>query len=258
LRRIIIITTALGVLGFAAVAYAATANTYTAAFSFNQSGTGTAKKPVSVGFSETLTAANATAGMRAAPLVQINVTLPGIKINETGFPTCSPAKILAAKSDSVCPKGSAVAVGSVTAALGDPTLTGAGTPCNPILDVWNGGGGKLVYFFVISGTHQCGGLETGSTAPWIGTAVNKGGDLIENTTLPADVSTNAGNIGAYGSLTLESLKWLKKTVKVKGKTVPLFESTGCTKGSHPYSVAFSATDSAGETLTGSAAGSGKC
>jgi hypothetical protein len=259
LRRIIIAATAIVALAAAAVAYATTtSNTYTAKFSFNQKGNGTAKSPVPVGFSETLTAANSVSGMRAAPLTDIQVSLTGLKANPKPFPTCSAAKILAAKSDTGCPKGALVATGGVTAQLGDNTLTGAGTPCTPILDVWNAGGGKLNFFFVISGSHQCGGLQTGSTAPYTGTLVQHGNTLVQNTPLPPDVSTDAGNIGAYGSLTLESLKWLKLTTKVNGKTVPFLESTGCSGGSHSVSVAFTATDAASEMLTGSATGSGKC
>jgi hypothetical protein len=258
-RRILIAAIALAALVAAGAAYAATtANTYTARFSFNEKGAGTAKNPVAVGFSQTLTAANAVTGSRAAPLINIQVTLPGLKANPKYFATCSAAKILAAKNDTVCPKAAEVATGTVTAELGDNTLAGAGTPCTPILDVWNGGGGKLNFFFVVQGTHQCGGLQTGSTAPYTGTLVQHGNNLIQNTPLPPDVSTNAGNIGAYGSLTLESLKWFKLTKKVHGKTIPFLESTGCAGGSRAVKVAFTATDAAGETLTGSAATSGKC
>jgi hypothetical protein len=258
-RRIIIMATAIAAMAGAAVAYAqTTSNTYTASFSFNQSGSGTAKKPVPLGFSESLTAANATSGMRAAPLTDIKVTLTGLKANPKPFPTCSAAKIIAAKSDTVCPKGALVATGGITAALGDNTLTGAGTPCQPILDVWNAGGGKLNFFFVISGAHQCGGLQTGSTAPFTGTLVQHGNTLVQDTPLPPDVSTDAGNIGAYGSLTLEKLTWKKLTAKVGGQTVPFLESTGCTGGSHSVTVAFTATDAANESLTGSASAKAKC
>ena len=259
MRRILIAATALAALVAAGVAYAqTTSNTYTAHFSFNEKGAGTAKKPVPAGFSETLTAANVVQGDRAAPLIDIQVTLSNMKANYQYFPTCSAAKILAAKNDSVCPKGAEVATGGVTAELGDDTLAGAGTPCTPILDVWNGGGGKLNFFFVIAGTHQCGGLQTGATAPYTGTLVQHGSTLVQNTPLPADVSTDAGNIGAYGSLTLENLKWAKLTKKVEGKTIPFLESTGCHGGSRPVKVAFTATDAAGETLTGSATTAGKC
>jgi hypothetical protein len=258
-RRILIAATTLAALVAAGVAYGATtSNTYTAHFNFNEKGAGTAKQPVPVGFSETLTAANSVAGNRAAPLIDIQVTLMDVKANYKYFPTCSAAKILAAKNDSVCPKGAEVATGTVTAELGDNTLAGQGTPCTPILDVWNGGGGKLNFFFVVAGTHQCGGLQTGSTAPYTGTLVQHGSNLVQNTPLPPDVSTDAGNIGAYGSLTLESLKWAKLTTNVKGKTIPFLESTGCRGGARPVQVAFTATDAAGETLTGSAATSGKC
>jgi hypothetical protein len=259
-RRITIITaTAIATLAVAAVAYAgSTSNTYSASFSFNQNGAGTAKKPVPMGFTQIYHAANATAGLRAAPLIDIKLTLPNVKLNWKPFPTCSAAKMLAAKSDTVCPKGAMVASGTITAALGDNTLAGSGTPCTPVLDVWNAGGGVVNYFFVISGTHQCGGLQTGSTAPYPGKFSSAGNGVTEDVPLPTDVSTNAGNIGAYGSLTYENLKWAKLTTKVKGKVVPFLESTGCPGGSKKMTVAFTATDAAGENLTGSTTGSGKC
>ena len=259
MRRIILATTLLAALAGAAVAFGGTtANTYTAGFAFNEHGSGTAKKPEAVGFTQTLGAANATAGMRAAPLINLNFTLAGLKINQGPFPTCSAASILAAKSDTGCPKGAQVASGTVTAALGDNTLSGPGTPCTPLLDVWNEGHGKLVFFFVIEGTYQCGGLQTGAAAPWIATIKNAGAGIDVSIPLPADVSTNAGNIGAYGSLQAETLRWFKLTKRVGHKLIPFLESTGCRSGGRPYTVNFTATDAAAENLTGSVTGSSKC
>ena len=259
MRRIIIALTVIAALAGAAVAYAATvSNTYTASFSFNQSGGGTAKKPVAAGFTQVYHVANAVSGMRAAPLTDIKITMPDMKINPKPFPTCSAAKIIAAKSDTGCPKGALVATGTVTAELGDNTLTGAGTPCQPVLDVWNAGGGKVNFFFVISGTHQCGGLQTGSTAPYTGTFKQAGSGLTQDVPLPPDVSTDAGNIGAYGSLTDENLKWAKLTTKVNGKVVPFLESTGCSGGSKHITIAWTATDAAGDSLKASSATTAKC
>jgi hypothetical protein len=196
--------------------------------------------------------------MRAAPLIGLDFTIGGLKINPGPFPTCSEAKILAAKSDTGCPKGAEVATGTVSAALGDNTLAGPGTPCTPLLDVWNAGHDNLVFFFVVEGTHQCGGLQTGAAAPWLGSARTKGGALLIHTPLPPDVSTNAGNIGAYGSLQGETLNWFKLTKKVGHKVIPFIASTGCSHGARPFTVGYTATDAAGEMLTSSVTGSGKC
>jgi len=259
MRRIIIAATAVVALVAAAVAYAQPANnTYTATFSFNQKGSGTAKKPVPMGFTQVFNVTAGTSGARAAPLTDIKVTLPNMKVNWKPFPTCSAAKIIVAKSDTICPKGALVATGTITAELGDNTLTTPGTPCSPILDVWNAGGGKLNFFFVISGVHQCGGLQTGASAPYTGTITPSGNGVIQDTPLPPDVSTDAGNIGAYGSLIYESLKWSKLTTKVNGTVVPFFESTGCPGGSRKVKVAFTATDAQSVPLTGSATTAGKC
>ncbi len=260
MRRLIIAASTLAVLALAAAAYAAaTANTYSATFTFNQKGAGTAKKPVPMGFTQVYNVANATAGLRAAPLTDISTTIPNITVNPKPFPTCSAAKIIAAHNDTVCPKGALVATGYVVAELGDNTLTGPGTQCSPLLDVWNAGGGQLNFYFVIEGAHQCGGLQTGATNPYPGTFKKSGSSIIEDVPEPPDVSTSAGNIpGTYGSLTYEVLKWSKLTTKVKGKVVPFLASTGCSGGSKQVAVTFTATDAQGETLTGNATAAGKC
>ena len=112
---------------------------------------------------------------------------------------------------------------------------------------------------MISGTHQCDGLRRARPHRGRGRSLSTGSTLIQDTPEPPDVSTSAGNLpGTYGSLTNEVLKWFKITAKVKGKTEPLIESTGCPGGSKNVSVAFTATDAQGETLTGSATATGKC
>ncbi len=82
--------------------------------------------------------ASGTGGNRTAPLTDIKTMVYGIVTNGKGFPTCSLAKIQAAKSDTVCPKGALVATGSITALLGPddrPERLGspASLPCNPLL-----------------------------------------------------------------------------------------------------------------------------
>ena len=89
MKRIIIIGTALCALAGATVAQAATLNNYTANVSFSTSKSGTPSKPVSLGYTENLTASNTTPGLVAAPLVDIKTKIYGLRSNLKSFKTCS-------------------------------------------------------------------------------------------------------------------------------------------------------------------------
>lgn len=255
MRRIIVISTAAAVLVGATAAIAATAfNTYTAKLSFSPTTAGTAAKPIPASWTEVLTAKGAGSN-NAAPLTDIANTNYGMTVHPAGFPTCTGAQITAAHTDAGCPKGALVATGSVVAQLGSRSLMGPTTPCNPLIHVWNAGGGTVEFFFVISGTHQCAGLATGATAPYPGKFSQKGKNLVLDTPLPPDVSTSAGNLPVYGSLVQENLTFLKVTEKVKGKTVGFENLVGCKANKRPWSVKYTATNgtsSQSATVTGSA------
>ena len=156
MRRIVVVATALAVLIAAASAFAATGgiNTYTASLKFSPNKAGSGKAPSSMGFTQKYVA-NGTNGNRTAPLTDIKTTIYGLTSDGKDFPTCSSSKIVSAGNDTVCPKGALVASGAITAILGpltEPELERAGQlPCNPLLDVWNAGQGKVVYFFVDKG-----------------------------------------------------------------------------------------------------------
>ncbi len=246
MRRIIIATAALAVLVAAGVATATTTlnfNSYGGSLTVAPSAAGSAAKPSPAGFTEALAAASAQPGLNAAPLVDIKLTLYGLKLDSKDFPTCSVASIVAAQTDTGCPKGSLVASGSIVAAVGPTSLTGPTIPCDPLLHVYNAGGGELTFFFVISGAHQCAGQVTGAAAPYPGTLVpGRGGTLIQNTPLPPDTSTDAANINLYASLTAEHLVWSKATKKVHGKTVSFLSSVGCKAGKRPWSISYTATN----------------
>lgn len=259
MRMAVIAATAVVALVVAGVALAASLNTYTATITAKQSGAGTAKKPVALGFVQKISATPATGSSdpNAAPLTDIKVTLPKVSFNDTGFPVCTAATITHAGTDSGCPKGALIGTGPVTAelySLAAPTMT---TACDPVLDVWNAGKGKVTDFFKIPAGHQCAGLSTGSVAPWTGSLKESGTTLIYDTPLPPPVSTNAGNLGLYSALEGETITFSKLTAKVKGKTVPFLESTGCVAGKRPYTVTFTATD-AGAKQTSSVTGKSGC
>ena len=132
MRRIIFIGTAVVVLIAASVAVAATLNTYTAKLAFSPTKAGSKSNPVATGFIETLTAKNATSGLRAGALIDIKTTIYGLVSNAKKFPTCDGNKISAMKSDSFCPKKALIATGPVNAILGDPTLTGRRRAVQPV------------------------------------------------------------------------------------------------------------------------------
>ena len=259
MRMAVIAATALVVLAVTGVALAAALNTYTGTITAKQTGAGTAKKPVALGFVQKLGVKPATAGnANADPLTDIKLSLPKVGFNDKGFPVCTAATIAKAETDAGCPKGALIATGPVTAALWSPSApTTVGTPCDPVLDSWNAGNGKVTDFFKIPAGHSCAGLQTGAVAPWTGTIKESGTTLVYDTPLPPPVSTNAGNLGLYSSLEAETITFAKLTLTKGGKTTPYFESLGCVAGKRPYTVSFTATDGT-TSSTSVVTGSGKC
>jgi hypothetical protein len=172
----------------------------------------------------------------------ISTKIYGLIEDGKDFPTCSLTKIANAKNDSVCPKGAEVATGWITAALGSATdFKAAAAACDPQLDVWNSGQGKLTFFFVDTPTHQClgGALKTGSTGPYPATYKRVGNYLQFTVATPNYI--NYPLPGLVGSLESEHLKYLKQTRKVHGKTVAITSSIGCQGKKRPYSATFSST-----------------
>lgn len=258
--------TAVCMLVGAAVAYAATGNTYGGTTQSFTKGVGTNKKPVPIGFTQNLKATNTDPSKAAEVLIDIKTKIYGLVSNAKQFPTCSDVKMEQLKSDSFCPKLSKFASGSVKSFLGDPTLdlTGAHQriPCNPGLDVFNAGGGKLWFFFTTDASHVCAGgaLHTGDTRPYPGTVKRQGKYLVTDVPLPDYVSTKvAGRQDFYGSLVNEQLKWFKVTKKVKGKTIGNQSSVACLKGKRPWSITYTSTPDAGKTKhVSTVSGSSKC
>jgi hypothetical protein len=237
-RTLLIATTAAVLLIGAASAYAAI-NTYTAKVTVSPAKPGTKAKPVPIGYTEDL-AATGTNGNRTALLEDIKTTLSGTKLTLKGVPTCSLSSIAAAKNDTACPKGALLATGYIHAVVGSATdFTAAASPCNPGLDVWNSGGGKLTYFFVDTAAHNCDalGLKTGSTPPYPATYKQQGSQVAVDTPIPAFVNRP---LGLAGSLEVEHLKWFNLKTKVNGKNVGVLQSVGCTAGQRNYAVSFTA------------------
>ncbi len=264
MRRIVVLTTALAVLAAAASAFAATGgfNTYAASLKFSPNKAGSAKAPAAIAFTEKYTA-NGTNGNRTAPLTDIKTTLYGVVASGKGFPTCTATQINTAHSDAGCPKGAMVATGAITAILGpiaDPSTSDPNLiPCNPVLHAWNGGGNQIVFFFVDQApSHTCGPIQTGAVPAFVGTVKKVGKNLVQDTPIPAYVSFPIP--GVEGSLTSETLHYLKVTRKAKGKTVAYNSSVACKKGKRPYSVTFTAESAptGGTVESGTVTGTQKC
>ncbi len=262
MRRLVLIATAVGVLVAAAAAYAAAPiNTYTASAAFTSKAAGTAKKPAPIGYTLNLTASG-TNGNRTAILQNIKIRIYGLTANQKAFPTCSLSKIANAKTDSFCPKRALVAKGWIDAEVGSPTnFKIPAAPCDPGLDVWNSGAGKLTFFFVDTPAHNCNalGLKTGSTGPYPAT-VSGGRFLTLNQPIPAFVGRP---LGLAGSLEKVHLVFTHQSTKVKGKTVQSLASVACQGKKRPYSVSFTAnlpgpTGTGGVIQTGTVSSSAPC
>lgn len=248
MKRLVMIGTTLVVLIGAAAAYAAL-NNYTAGYKFGPNKTGSAKSPVPLSITEDYSAKNSNPALRTAPLQDIKTKIYGIKADSKDFPTCSMSKIANAKSDASCPKKAMVASGFITAQIGSATdqtiATGLQGSCDPLLHVWNSGGGKLTFFFVTDATHQClnGGITTGTVAPYPGTIAYQGKYMVLDVPVPSYVSYPV--TGLEGSLVTEHLVFAKNTTKVKGKTVGMEASVGCLKGKRPVTTTYTAQASQG-------------
>jgi len=256
LRRLTAVT-AVAVLVLAATAYAAI-NTYSAHMSFTSRQAGTRAKPVPIGYTETVAAAG-TNGNRAGVQKVISTKIYGLVEDGRDFPTCSLAQIANAKNDTVCPKGSEVATGYITATLGSATdFKAPGQACDPQLDVWNSGPGKLTFFFVDTAAHQClgGALKTGSTGPYPATYREVGKYLVFRVATPNYI--NYPVPGLVGSLESEHLTYFKQTRKVHGRTVAISSSIGCMGHKRPYSATFTSTIPGASTETATVSKTAPC
>ena len=251
-RRLGTITAVLCLFG-AGAAYAAGPvtggpNTYSGSFTVI-GGAGSVAKPKAVAMIESLQMGSTTAGNVGAPLTDIRTTTYGVSApNGALFPKCTANTINAngntGKWDGVCPKGSLVASGPVVAALVPSSLQGPGAACDLQLMVYNGGPGKLTFFFQVPTTGTgCDGLATGAAAAWTGKVSQAGKYLVTDVPEPADVSYNAGNTGLFGSLQTEVLHFKRMTIKKGKKVYPFIQSFGCTKHSRPYTITYTATQS---------------
>ena len=142
-----------------------------------------------------------------------------------------------------------MATGYIDSTLGSSTdFSKAGAACNPALDVWNSGQGKLTYFFVTNTTTRAclgGALKTGSTPPYPGTYKQQGKYFISDVPVPKYIDYPLQ--GLVGSLQYEQLHFTSQTISRKGHRLISQESIGCLQHKRPYSII--------TTVTGGSVGS---
>lgn len=236
MRKLLIATVA-SLLALAAVASAAGTGPDTGSVSFNSKKAGTFKKPHAINYKLLI---DTTATTPALPQVtrEVKLKIYGMKVDGKHFASCSLNKILAALNDKVCPRKAEVGSGAIVATLQGTDASGAPTgtpePCTPFLDVWNSGQGKLTYFFRIGGSHQCGGLQTGSTPPYAGTYKMQGGYFMSDVKIPDKI--NYPVTGLTGLLFHEHLNFTSQTKTVKGKKYISQAVTGCKRGKRPWTL----------------------
>jgi hypothetical protein len=247
----------LAVLVFAAVAYAASAfNTYTAKSTFSPSKAGSAGSPSPLAWTEDYTSTG-TGGNRSSPLTDVKWKIYGVVSDGKDFPKCTASQIAAAKSDAGCPKGAMIANGSITSVLGPTADTSTSAPgtieCDPLLHEWNAGQGKVALFFVIQPpNHSCDGITTGAVGPYSATAKQQGKWWILDTPVPRYVTFPLGGIEGSSKTLHEAHFRLTK----KGHAY--LASVACMNGKRPWSVSFTAQNSAGQTQTSTVSHTAKC
>lgn len=251
MRRVIITGTVLAVLGSAAVALAAgNFDTFTATATFSPAAAGSKSSPSALSTTEHWTA-KGSGGGNAAPLTKIVAKVYGLQYNGKDFPTCTASQINNAGTskdwNKVCPKGSLIGGGPIKAELTPPT-GGAGSPCDPYLDIYNGGQTTQTFFFVVGpqspgGKYSCAGgtVHTGTgCAAYTGTLSHSGNYAVITIPLPGCASTDAGNVGAYAALQKLDVTYKKLTTKKNGKTIAYGDSVACSGNKRPYSYTFTA------------------
>ena len=134
-RWIAIIATATALVVVAA-ALAAQVNTYSVTASTSPTKAGTKKKPVPVSLSFDYTVGEQS-GQRPSPVKQYKIKFAGIKVTQTGLPTCTADKLNAAQTNTGCPSKSLVGAGVIKNEVGpaaDPSVKGE---CSLALSIYN-------------------------------------------------------------------------------------------------------------------------
>jgi hypothetical protein len=271
LKRIIIIGgVALAVLGGGGAAFAASSgfNAYSATETFSPAA-GSSSHPAPVSVSEHWKANGAGSNLNARPITKIVVKQYGVKTNGGDFPTCTASQINNAANakdwNKVCPKGSLIGGGPVSAELLAQTGTGSPAACRPYLFVYNGGKNKQTFLFAEApqapgSQYTCAVAKTGTSCAAYSANVSFANNVGTTTiNVPPCASTTASNLtGVYASLHTLDVKYPDQ-LKEKGHSY--MESVACKNGKRPYSTTFTATNFMGQlpaTQTTTVNGTASC
>jgi len=226
LRKLAILPAALvAALALAPVA-GAQSSTYDITASTSPAKAGSKKRPVPVSVTF---GAKAQGEGRPSTSSRFAVTFGGVRVNVRGFKTCSVASINAAQSDNGCSSAARMGTGKVVNLVGASTdQNDTSISCTLNVRIYNGGGGTAAIFL------QGGPAVPGAPCPvQVNQALN---GALRNTSsglqLSFDIPANLMhpitglNQGIYElNATLS-----KKTARVRGKRVHLFESVGGCRG----------------------------
>lgn len=137
-----------GLMSLAAVAFATGVqeNTYTVSGAVTPTKSGTKKRPKPVALSFGYTVAEKS-GRRPALIKKYNIKFAGLQVNTNYFPGCSAAKIDAAQSDSVCPRGALMGTGRVENKTGSTSNdTDTSLACHLDLKLYNSRNNKAAIY----------------------------------------------------------------------------------------------------------------
>jgi len=245
LRKLRLLAVAvIAVLGIAAVAYAQDGgNTYTVNGGTTTRG-GTAKKPKPAGLNFTFSLA---AGDNVPQVVQTyEIKVEGGKVNTDILPTCTPAKMDAAQTDSGCPAKAKIGSGTLTALVGNAGQpVSAATPCTLPFQIYNAGHNKAA-LWIKAGPPDCiAAVAEAVPATW----TKSGNTAGLKFTVPDGLRHQLG-------LDLPVVKAAATIKKITGKLgkgkkakkVGYLESIGCKDKKRDFSVVFTTEDGQSKTV----------
>lgn len=222
----------------AAVAYAQVTNTYTVTASTNPAKAGSSKKPVPISVKFNYQVGEVD-GKRPSPVKKYSILFDGLRVNTNSFPKCSAAQLKASKAGCAAAKVGSGAVRNASGATNNPN--DKSIVCDLQLTVYNSGNNKGL-LLLEGGPGQGAGKEC---------PIEFGPS---NGTIPANYARSARGTALEFSVpatllhplaTLDNSVYdvrstiLKKTKKVKGKTVGYYEAVGgCRGGRRTVTVTF--------------------
>jgi hypothetical protein len=178
---------------------------------------GTSKKPKSVALSVS-TGTKDDSGTQPPTLSQAKISFPaGSKYNGNLFPKCLSNKIIAAKSTDDCPSGSIIGSGKASGLAPGPIT-------QDDLKITAVNGGKSTVNLFVEGSSP---LRIQSNIE--GKISSASGDYGLKLALDVPKNLQEPAPGVPVAITLFSVK-IQKTMKIKGKTRGIIESTNCKGG----------------------------